>query len=363
MPDDINEDARMKGIAEEQPEDQSNGESAMAQSDEGPEDQSDEQPDEPAGDEDWHETEQSDTLEDILLQYTYYFGPRKSQKDKQKVYGYISDSYKEMGYDVYFGRMLLGLVRVGYCVAGDVSTAKHVYIAPLDTKNYTHFRQYRYYPFREKDSNRNSMIASIVDFVLGFLTVLLGFSVVFIISHNTLASVIGGLVLYAIYMFALRGIMTFSPSAGLALMHYMALHDPKKDDAYVFIDRCVDNYVPIRTFLIKYKTELTAPRHGSPSGAQIFFMNNLAHSDNLVFASDRDHRELSGLSKACGADLIKLDGADVPRCTDSSDRLVFVTGADMDGRGRWFVDNIRRKTDRKMNVTRLKKIAEAFLND
>ncbi len=363
MPEDKNREETLPEVIPEEFSTEQSDKQSEVQSDEPSEEPTDEQPEEPTGDEDWHETKKDDTLEEILLQYTYYFGPRRTQNDKKKVYGYISDSFKEMGYDVYFGRMLLGLVRVGYCVAGDVSTAKHVFIAPLDTKNYTHFRRYRYYPFREKDSSTNSRIASVVDFVIGFLVVLLGFTVVFVISHNTLAAVIGGIALYGIYMFALRGIMTFSPSAGLALMHYMASHDPKKDDAYVFIDRCVDNYVPIRTFLIKYKNELETPRRDSPSGAQIYFLNNLAHSEDLLFASDHDHKELTGLAKACGAERIKLEGDDVPRCTDASTRLVFLTAADKDNKGRFYVDNIRRKTDRTMNVKRLKKIAEAFLND
>ncbi len=302
-----------------------------------------------------------DRLEELLLQYTYYYGLRRSQNDKKRVYGYISDSYKEMGYEVNFGRMLLGLVRVGYCVAGDLSTAKHVYIAPLNTLNKTYFKRYRYYPFNEKNTQHNTTAASIVDFLFGFTAVLIGFILVFHFTRIAWAGVVGGLALYAIYMFTLKGIMTFSPSAGLALMHYLALHDKKKDDAYVFLDRCVDNYVPLRTFLIKYKDDLESPRRGAKDGAQVYFLNNLAHSDNLVFASDREDEQLSGLIEECGAEHIVLTGDNVPHCLEASDKLVFITAADIDKKGRYYVDKIRCKLDKTMNVKRLKKIAGGFL--
>ncbi|MCD8379463.1 MAG: hypothetical protein LUC95_03860 [Lachnospiraceae bacterium] len=296
-----------------------------------------------------------DRIEELLLQYTYYYGMRRSRKDRQRAYAFISDKYTEMGYPVTFDRMSLGMTRIGYCIAGNIKSAEKVFIAPFNTQNKTHFGRYRFFPFREKDSRIYNGLANAVDSIIWIVLVLLAYGIVYFLSDLRWAGLLAAVIVYAIYWMTLKGIFNFSPSAPLALMHYMALHGRKKKVAYVFLDRCVDDYLPLKAFLAKYKEDLEY------NNAQVIFLNNMAHGEQLVFASKEPDQKTDELAQACGGTCIKLEEGNLPRCFDDASNLVFVTGADQDQKGRYYVKDIRSKKDRTMDVVRLKKTAAALM--
>lgn len=295
-------------------------------------------------------------MEELLLQYTYFYGMRRGNGDKKKCYAFLSEKYEEAGYPVTFGKLSVGVTKIGYCVAGDLDTAKRVLIAPVDTQSKTYLPKYRFYPFREKDSGLWGGLASLANFLLGLLTVLAGYGIVWYLSGRWWAGCLCALVLLAGYLLSLKGIFNFSASAPLALMHFLAVNgERKKKMAFVFLDRSTDSYLGLRLFLIKHKEQLRNAR-------QILFLSNLAHSEKLLLASDSLTPELKALADACGAETVKLEGETLPRCFDASDKLAFFTAADRDAKGRYYVGDVRCKRDKTMDVKRLKRIADGVLS-
>lgn len=295
-------------------------------------------------------------LEELLLQYTYFYGMRRSNGDKKKCYAFLSEKYGEAGYPVTFGKLSVGVTKIGYCVAGDLDTARRVLIAPVDTQSKTFLPGYRFYPFQEKDSSLWGGLAALVNFLLGLLIALAGYGIAWHFSQFRWVGCLCALALIVAYLLALKGIFNFSASAPLALMHFLAVNgERKKKMAFVFLDRSADSYLGLRLFLIRHKEQLR-------NVSQILFLSNLAHSEKLLLASDDLSPELKKLAENCGAEAVKLEGETIPRCFNASEKLAFLTAADQDAKGKYYVKDIRCKRDKTMNVKRLKQIAEGILS-
>lgn len=303
---------------------------------------------------------QEDQIEELLLQYTYNYGMRHGTGDKRRCYAYIKEKYEEAGFPVAFGKLSAGITRMGYCVCGDLKNARRVFIAPFDTQRKTYLRAYRFYPFREKDAKRWTLLALALEIVLELILALAGFGLVLHLSKRLWAGLLCGAVLFVGFRLSLVNIFNFSASAPLALMHYIALHCARsRRYAFVFLDKCAENYLPLKLFLVKHKEELETIPVGRER--QIYFLSNLAHSQELVLAGDRFSPENEALAQACGAKPVKLEGENRPLCLDHSSHLYFLTAADRDGKGRYYVKDLRCKRDRTMDVKRLKAIAQAIL--
>lgn len=295
-----------------------------------------------------------DRIEELLLQYTYFYGIRRSNNDKKNFYGYIDQQYgKELGYPVTFGKLPAGITRMGYCIAGDLKTARQVYIAPVNTKSKTYFPGYRYYPFDENSTTVSNALATAVDMLLGVLICLAVWVIGWKLSSLNWVGFLCGAVVYAIYAFTRKGIFNFSASAPLALMHYLAIHcKDRKKYAFVFLDRSVDDYLSLKLFLVKHKAELEKKE-------RILFWNNLAGGAELVLAGESPDR--TGLARALNAVDHTLPESSRPRCFGIVKNLQILSGAELDQKHRYFVQNLRSKKDRKMDVKRLKRIAQTIL--
>ena len=302
-----------------------------------------------------------DRLEELLLQYTYYYGMRRSRGDKEKCYTYMHRSYEDMGYAVTYGKVSAGVTRMGYCQVGDLEKAETVFIAPFDTQKKTFFRPFRFYPLQETKSRTMAALALVWDIVLEILLAVAGFAGVFYISAQMWAGLLTAVAIVLIYNFISKNIFNFSSSAPLALMHYIAIHSKKrKKYAFVFLDRSSDSYLPLKLFLIQHKAELEASQVGK--SRRILFLSNLAHSQELILAGDRFTPEDQTFAENCGATLVKAEGEARPLCLDHSPRLKFLTAVDVDQKGQYYVKDIRCKRDKTMNVKRLKAIAQTILD-
>lgn len=307
-------------------------------------------------------SEQFETrLEELLLQYTYFYGMRRSRGDKEKCYAYIQQKYEEMGYPVTYGKLSAGVTRMGYCQVGDLAKAETIFIAPFDTQQKTFFPFFRFFPLEEKRSQAWFTLALIWDGLLEILLVLAGFSAVYFLSKQLWAGLLTVVVIVLLYSFATKGIFNFSASAPLALMHYVAVHSQKrKKYAFVFLDRSSGDYLPLKFFLVQHKSELDAAQVAKTR--RVLHLSNLAHSEELILAGDDFTPGDLAFAKACGAVTVKTEGAARPLCLDNSSHLKFLTAVDQDKAGRYYVKDIRCKRDKTMDVKRLKTIAQAFLN-
>ena len=294
-------------------------------------------------------------IEELLLQYTYFYGIRRSNNDKKNFYAYIDQQYKTLGYPVTFGKLPAGITRMGYCIAGDLETAQQVFIAPVNTKRKTYFPGYRYYPFHEQSTTVNNALAAITDTLFGVLICLAVWIIGWKLSSLNWVGFVCGAVAYAVYVFSRKGIFNFNASAPLALMHYLAIHcKNRKKYAFVFLDRSVDDYLSLKLFLIKHKSTLEKKN-------RIIFWNNLAGGTQLVLAGDTPDRAPAGLAQELKANYHILPEKNKPKCFGITDNLWIMCGADSDNKQRYYVKNLRSKKDRKMDVKRLKHIAQTIL--
>ncbi len=294
-----------------------------------------------------------DRLEELLLQYTYYYGMRRSVRDKQRCYGYIDQKYgQEMGYSVKYGKLPVGVTRIGYCVVGDLEQAEQILIAPFNTQSRTCLPGYRFYPLEEKRAQVISAASSILDAVAGWVLAALAFGLIHLLAHRIWVSALCAAAVFLVYAVTRNNIFNFSASAPLALMHYIAVHCKKKERfAFVFLDKSADNYLPLRLFLIQHKQELSHAK-------RIWFLSNLARGETLLLATEQKDPATSAVEEQCAARCVS---ADLPYCFQVTPKLAFLTAADQDRKGRYCVKEIRCGKDKKMDVKRLRKLAQVLL--
>ena len=298
------------------------------------------------------ESPKEDSMQELLLQYTFYHGIRQTRSEKEDAYLFIDQSYQEMGYPIEYGKLSAGITKYGYCVAGDLDAAKEVFIAPFDTRNKTYFRWYTTYPFDEKRNSVQNGVAAVVDTVLCVALAVGVYALLAWLLPWRWLAVLGGVVVLAVYMLLRRNPFNFSTGAPLALMHYIAGHRAKKKRyAFVFLDKSTDNYIPLKLFLVKYKRELRGANH-------VWYLSNLAHGQKLAMGAHAEDEGAAEAARALGAELV-CEG--LPRCFDEADNLVLLTSVENDGAGRPCAKDTRSKRDKKMDVPRLKALAEAFI--
>lgn len=92
---------------------------------------------------------------------------------------------------------------------------------------------------------------------------------------------------------------------------------------------------------------------------RILFWNNLAGGAELVLAGESPDR--TGLARELQATDCVLPESGRPRCFGIVKNLRILSGVDRDQKNRCFVQNLRSKKDRKMDVKRLKRIAQTIL--
>ncbi|MDO4198405.1 MAG: hypothetical protein Q4D13_05405 [Erysipelotrichaceae bacterium] len=298
------------------------------------------------------ETAYANKLEEILLQYTYYYGIRQSNDDKKKIYGYIYEIYNnKVGLKVTYDKLSLGPSHRGLCVVGNIAKADNVFIVPLDTKSKAYLYHYKYYPFNDKKTNFNKLAASLCDW--GICLILM--AIVYYLSYRLFAkgivSAILAIVVMFIFHFFARNIFNFNSSAPMALLNYIAVNSPnKRKNAYVFLDMSDDNYVTLKAFLVKYKQQLSHAK-------KVLYLNNLAGGEHPVLA----HGKETAMLNIAGAKEVLIEDNNMMPCFEVFPKLYILTGADINNKGDYVVLNKRSKNDNKMDVKRLKEIAETFL--
>lgn len=295
-----------------------------------------------------------DRLEELLLQYTYYYGMRRSVSDKRKCYGYIDRKYgQEMGYTVTYGKLSVGVTRIGYCVVGDLKQAEQILVAPFNTQGRTSLPGYRFYPLDEKRTQVISAAANIIDAIAGWVLAAVIFGLVYLFVHHLWVSALCAVAAFIVYILTRNNIFNFSASAPLALMHYIAIHCKKKNKfAFVFLDKSADTYLPVRLFLIRHKQELIHAK-------RIWFLNNLARGETLLLVTERKDSTTAAVKEQCDARCVSTD---LPYCFQVTPKLTFLTAVDQDRKGRYCVKNLRCGKDKKMDVKRLHKLAQALLD-
>lgn len=295
-------------------------------------------------------------LEEQLLQYTYYYGIRNSNKDKQRCYSYIESKFaKEFGLDVKFDKLSVGISKIGLCIAGNLDKADKILIAPLDTPRKSYYKQYSYYPFNEKKSDRNHMLAALINGIIGVLLTAAVCWLVYLLFKQFWLSCICAFVSFLLYLYSLRNIFNFSSSAPLALFTYIAAHRRKDEQiAYVFLDHSAQNYLSLKLFLVKYKKQCER------ADAVIYF-NNLAHGQHLVSGYKELDKDKSQFIEACEAEGLKIEDEGVLHCFESSSKLMIMTAAERDQSNEYYVKDIRSRRDKTVDVKRLKRIGDLLI--
>lgn len=303
-------------------------------------------------------TNEENKLEELLLQYTYFYGIRRSNKDKQKFYAYIEQKFhQELGLPITFDKLPVAVTKIGYCIVGDLSNAETVLIAPVDTLRKTFLRRYRFYPLDEKKSGKMKAAASTVDMLIEWTIALAVFALTaYFFKNRFIISLVCTFLVLLIFRFAMRNIFNFNNSAPLALMTYMEVNQKDKQRyAYVFLDQAADSYVSLRLFLIKYKEQCQKVK-------QIFFLNHLAHGEHLILAHGDTAKQASRLAAALHAqDIVVTNDGEGPLCFNASSKLMMLMAADRSEKGEFFVKDIRCGKDRTMDVKRLKAIAASLM--
>ena len=297
------------------------------------------------------------TLEELLFQYTYYYGMRRTNKDKQQAYGFIAKKFgDELGYSIKFDKFSVGVTKIGLCTAGNIEKADIVFVAPFDTPKKTCFYPYKFYPLNENSSKMSSVIRDIVNYaVLGILLALV-FAVVWYFGWNRWIGIGVMLLIAVFYSFIMNhNIFNFNGTASLALMNYMALNNQKNKDrfAFVFLDEACTSYIPLRLFLIKYSDALKHCR-------KIVYLDNLASSEELLCVRRSDCPDSLKFEDDLHLQNITLGNNEGPHCFDPSAKLIMLSASDKDKKDRYFVKGLGSKKDKNMNVKRLKRIAEQF---
>jgi len=291
-----------------------------------------------------------DTLKELLIQYTYYYGVRSNNTEKTKCYTYIIKKYEEeLGYKVTFDNISTKIVKAGVCIIGDISKAKQVIVLPFDTPKKSYYMGYKFFPFDSKKNLSNDICATIANFIVGFSIAFLCIFISYILFRNLIVTGIITVLGMLIYLFSLRNVFNFTKSSiSLALANYVAIKRKKSDKYfYVFVDNCSNNYVGLKLFLERYEKQLNNKR--------ILFLDCLASGSQLVLAGK------SNLSIPEDLDVTILDSFETPPvCLDINKNLTMLLTGELNNHD-FYVENIRSKRDRKVDIPRLVKISEWLL--
>ncbi len=290
----------------------------------------------------------SNNLEDYLLYYSYYFSPRRLNSQKERVYRFLIDKFQnELGYRVDFGAVKVGFGKCGYCVLGDLKKAGEVYVAPLDTSRRTWMPGYRNYLINEEKKRKTDLLADAIDIVIAFALILAAYLLLRKLTSNYW--IISGVitVIMLIYNLALMNKFTFNRNAAMALISTLAARQKDEKTAYVFLDRCADSFYGLRMFLAENKETLRK--------AKVVYFDCMASGRELVYASVKK----TGIPKVAGSKNLILDSSEAPKVFNTFNELTVVFTADEEN-GLYSVNNIRKPTDKKVDVKRLKEIIRTF---
>ena len=296
------------------------------------------------------------SIQDFLIDFTYYMGKRIRNSDKQSVYTYLLRKFEtELGYKVSFDAAQAAVIKSGYCLIGDAERAETVFICPLDTSRKTYLPGYKLYPLNDKKRERTDFLAMAYDALLAIIIGLLINYLGGMLHMQTWLLIVITAVFLLGYTFLLNNRYTFSRSSACALVSYIAAHSQGRKYAFAFVDRCADSYVGLRLFLLKNR-EIFRKAH------RIIYFDCLAHSDKLLYVCGKDNAnsypDQSGIFDECI--VLDGDGEKTPVCFRENRRLIMITAAD-EKNGEYYVDNIKKASDRSMNVERLEKIAGLFI--
>ena len=289
--------------------------------------------------------------EELLVDVTYDYGKRVSNKEKEGIYRYLYKKFhEELGYKVDYGSVGTGVLKAGYCIAGNLENAEIVFTCPLDTSRATRLPKYRLYPFNEKKRKKQDRLALLWDDILAVLSGLLIFGIGILLKADQKIMIVLTTFYLLLYYFTLSNRFTFSRSASLALLIYTATLKPKKKCAFVFIDKCADSYAGLRLFLRQKEKELREVK-------QVIHFDSLGSGEKLVAAHKEKTKMMVDPALFDEEFIYKEKDERMPLCYEKTDSLVFVSLVDFD-KEEYVVRNVRSMKDRVIQVERLQRISE-----
>jgi len=289
-------------------------------------------------------------LEDFLLYYSYYFPSRRLNKEKEAVYRFIAEKFEgDLKRKVSFDSIKVGINKVGYCVIGDLEKAENIYMAPLDTAKIVRLPKYRLYPINEKKRTKIDAYAESLDTFLAFLVIVVVYLIGSRFTGNNVLIALAALLAVILFNFLQGNRFTFSPSSAMAFISTIAANEPDdRKTAYVFIDRCADSYFGLKMFLVKHKDRCSGAK-------RLIYFDDLANGKELLWVS-RKKRNMKITEEEIREVHLKEE---YPACFETCQNLAMIITAD-DENGEYVVNKIRTAADKEINVSRLKKLLNAF---